>query len=192
MTITKASGTRRRGGTSTIPIGFASITRIGGETSTIITIGARRDGGGSITPDWCRQNHPDWWGDFDDQRIWRPAGWWWQNRPDWVRDNHPDWWGDFDDHKVWRPASYWWATKPDWVRENHPNWWGDFDDKHVWHTDTWWHHHDAAWASQHHPEWKGDYDDKHVWHDVHWWAQKESRRWPCSVIPIGMTRCASR
>ena len=97
-------GIRRRGGTSFIPIGFASITRIGGAISTITIIGARRDGGGSITR-LGRQNHPDWWGDFDDQRIWWPAGWWWQNRPDWVRENHPDWWGDFDDRIMWRPAS---------------------------------------------------------------------------------------
>ena len=24
-------------------------------------------------PDWVRQNHPTWWGDYDDGRVWRPA-----------------------------------------------------------------------------------------------------------------------
>jgi len=50
---------------------------IGGRFRRINIIGARRMVV-AVSRRLVPANHPDWWGDYDDQRIWRPAGWWWQ------------------------------------------------------------------------------------------------------------------
>src|SRR5271170_6764341 len=47
----------------------------------------------ALKTDWIREHHPEWWGDFDDDGVWRPAWWWWESNPGWVRAHHPEWWG---------------------------------------------------------------------------------------------------
>src|SRR5258708_31764745 len=68
------------------------------------------------------------WGDYDNRRVFRDAGWWWQNQPDWARQHHPEWWGDFDDRHDWQPAGWWLRKAPGWVREQHPEGGGDLNE----------------------------------------------------------------
>src|SRR6266481_4193766 len=70
------------------------------------------------------------WGDYDEDRTWHDADWWWQNRASWTRVHHPEWWGDFDRERAWHPA-WWWVQHGRRVRPRHPDWWG------AYYQDTW-------------------------------------------------------
>src|SRR5882762_3819436 len=71
-------------------------------------------------PDYARQNHPDWWGDFDDHHVWHNDSWWHQNNPTWMTQHHPEWQGDNDDHHQWRDLNWWPARQPQVAVARHP------------------------------------------------------------------------
>jgi len=69
-----------------------------------------------------RENHPNWWGDFDYHRVWRNAAWWMEHDAAWAHQHHLEWIGDYDDKHQWRDVNWWTAKDPSFIRERHLDW----------------------------------------------------------------------